>query len=56
MDSTNYFNYTRTEMYFNYISPIKKILNNSSLSTEDKLIEINQLIDLFYTKTDKNKK
>jgi hypothetical protein len=56
MDNTNYFNYTRTEIYYNYILPIKDTLNDDSLSTEDKLIEINQLIDLFYKNTNKTKK
>jgi len=56
MSNINYFIYTRTEMYFDYILPIKEILNNGKLSTEDKLIEINQLIDLFHKKMDKNKK
>ena len=51
----NYLIYTRTEMYYNCILPISEILQNSSLSTEDKLISINELIDSFY-KNDKIKR
>ena len=51
----NYFTYTRTEMYYNYILPIREILQNSLLSTEDKLISINKLVDTFH-KNDKIKR
>ena len=54
-NNMNYFTYTRTEMYYNYILPIREILQNSLLSTEDKLISINELIDAFH-KNDKNKR
>lgn len=50
MKDINYFNYTRTEMYYNYILPIKETLYDSTLSTEDKVIEINKLIEEFYKK------
>lgn len=53
-NNINYLKYSRTEMYFNYISPIKEILYNKELSTEDKLIEIDKLIYSFYDKAKKH--
>jgi hypothetical protein len=54
-NNMNYLVYTRTEMYYNCILPISEILQDSSLSTEDKLISINALIDSFH-KNDKIKR
>jgi hypothetical protein len=51
MENINYLKFTRTEMYFDYILQVKKLLHNKQLSTEDKLIAINELIETFYNKT-----
>ncbi len=53
-NNINYLKYSRTEMYYSYIAPIKEILYTKSLSTEDKLIEINKLIYSFYEKAKNN--